>query len=383
MTDTPDSDYANQNVFLIDWLTVTFHDQTVSNVKHLLGLDGADIPWQERRAFAHGYPVTTYWDHIAIRWGADDEKFYTDDPDKKAADKVRYDMGICLDMSGQGCRAFEQYGAGDWLKLLQAICDHAGKINVTRLDLAYDDHIGLLDIYRIERDRQDRNFVCKARKTSAVHSDDLDDDIQGLTVEMGTKKSKVMLRIYNKAAERGYDHTKHWIRVELQLRDDRALAAVAEILKEQNIGYTTSGIIRNYCTFRTPSADTNKCRWPIADYWENILMNMEKIRIVITPGEPYNYRKTEEHMLNQYGQAFIAYYRMHGEVNSFLRECMKRFPQLKPKYEATIADFKLIQAEQKRRLKEAREFYGFPLLDDDDPSCQVDFVEMFGLDPNE
>lgn len=370
---------SQNNVFLIDWLTVVFHDQTVFGLQTLLGLNGA-IPWQEQHNFVYGYPVTTYWNNICIRWGADNVNYYSDDPDKTAAEKVRHDMGICLEMSGQGCRAFEQYGSGNWIKLLRDICECYGKISITRLDLAYDDHIGLLDIYRIEQDARDRNLVCKARHVRDIWSDDWDEDIQGLTIEVGSRQSKVLVRIYNKAAERGYDHNKHWIRVELQLRKERALAAALEILKQEHVGRIAAGILRNYCTFRSPTSDSNKCRWPIADYWDKLLMDMERVRIVIEPGEPYNFRKTEHHMLCQYGQAFIAYYRMHGELSSFLFDAMKMFPVLKPKYESAINDFKMMAFERRRRLDEARRFYGFEILDEDDPMCQVDFVEMFGLD---
>lgn len=371
---------SQNNVFLIDWLTVVFHDQTVFGVQQLLGLTGSDIPWQERHNFVYGYPVTTFWNNICIRWGADDAKFYTDSPDKAASDKVRHDMGICLEMSGQGCRCFEEYGVGDWIKLLHEICDCVGRVSITRLDLAYDDHNGLLDIYRIEQDARDRNLVCKARKVRTTWSDDWDQDIQGLTIEVGSRKSDVLVRIYDKAAERGYDHSKHWIRVELQLRKDRALAAAMEILKLQHVGRTASGILRNYCTFRSPTADSNKCRWPLADYWDKLLMDMERVRIVISPGEPYNYHKTEQHMLKQYGQAFIAYYRMHGEVSSFLHSAIKMYPVLNPKYEQSINEYKLMASERRRRLHEVRSFYGFKILDDEDPLCQVDFAELFSED---
>lgn len=371
---------SKNNVFLIDWLTVVFHGQTVFGIQQLLGLTGS-IPWQERQNFVYGYPITTFWNNISIRWGADREEFYTDSYDKKASDKVRYDMGICLEMSGTGCRAFESHGNGDWIKLLTDITQgQYGKVSITRLDLAYDDHVGILDIYRIESDARDRNLVCKARKVRTTWSDDWDEDIQGLTVEVGSRKSDVLVRIYDKAAERGYDHSKHWIRVELQLRKDRSLAAVMQILEHGSFGCVAAGILRNYCTFRTPSSDTNRCRWPLAPYWDKLLLDMERIRIVLTPGEEYNFSKTEEHMMIQYGQAFITYYRIHGEITSFLMDAFKRFPVLKPKYESAILEHKLLSAERKKRLDSARSFYGFNILDDEDPLCQVDFVELFGDD---
>lgn len=366
------------NAFLIDWLTVVFHGQTVHGIKVLLGLDGADIPWQERQAFVYGYPRTTYWNNICIRWGADDENNYKDDDNKTAAEKVRTDMGICLEMSGTGCRAFEQYGKGDWLQLFNDINSTFGRWTVTRLDLAFDDHSGLLDIAQIERDTRDRNYISKSRKSRVTWSDDLDEDIQGMTIEIGSRQSDVLIRIYDKAAERGYDHSKHWIRVETQLRKDRALAGVMMLMEEQHVGKLTSGILRNYLTFRTPSDDSNKSRWPVAPYWEKLLVNMDKIRIVLTPGEPYNYSKTEAHMKMQYGQAFVAYFRMHGEVQTFLRDCLQMFPNLAPKYEAAIAEFKFIAEERQERLRKVRKYYGFQLLPDDDPAYQLDFAELFG-----
>lgn len=80
----------------------------------------------------------------------------------------------------------------------------------------------------------------------------------------------------------------------------------------------------------------------------------------------------------QYGQAFIAYYRMHGEINSFLFDALERFPVLKPKYESAILEFRMMEAERKNRLDSVRRFYGFQLLDPDDPLSQVDMAEIFG-----
>ena len=365
------------NVFLIDWLTVVFHDCRVCDVMELLGLP-ASTPWQEKQIFRNGYPMQTFWNGICISWGADDIRFYSASDGKSAEAKVRHDMGICLNLSGSGCRAFEQYGRGDWMELLKYICTKKGKINITRLDLAYDDHTGVLDIHRIRRDVEDRNYVTRARKAFVIWSDDLNEDIQGLTVEVGSRQSRVLIRIYDKAAERGFDHSKHWIRVEVQLREQRALAAVAQLIENQHVGKTAAGIVRNYCTFRTPSGDSNKSRWPIAEYWDKVLMDMDRISLWISPGEPYNFSKTEKHMLEQYGQAFITYYRVHGELHSFLDMCLRRFPDLKDKYQTVIAEAELLKQERLKRLNKVRHDYGFKLLDESDPEYNVDILSIFG-----
>lgn len=370
-----------QNVFLIDWLTVVFHGSTVDQVKQLLGLSGADVPWMERRVFRHGYPMMTFWNNITIMWGADRAEYYTDDDEKSAAEKVRTDMGICLDMSGTGCRAFEQYGNGDWMQLLARIFDSGERVNITRLDLAYDDHEGLLNIYQIEQDVRERCYRSKSKFSMIIWSDDQERDVQGLTVQVGSNKSPILIRIYNKAAERGFDHTKHWIRVELQLRNDRALAAAAELFKLQHIGQTVSGILRNYCMFLVETGDSNKSRWPVAPYWDRILLDMGKISLWISPGEPYNFSKTERSLLSQYGQAIITYFKIHGSLNSLLYAAQDLHPELKKKYKIAIADAALLKAERKRRIELERKFYGFAPIADDDPRYEnLDFFEIFGPD---
>ena len=140
---------AENNVFVIDWLTVVFHHVSVSFVQALLGMNNPDIPWETEKVFRNGYPMRTSYKHISILWGADDERFYSSDENKTAAQKVRHDMGICLDMSGQGCREFENIEGNDWLKFFTSIQDRDFKTCVTRLDIAYDDQNHAQQLYRI------------------------------------------------------------------------------------------------------------------------------------------------------------------------------------------------------------------------------------------
>ena len=252
-----------QPVFLIDWLTFTdFLHTTPQEVMSFLGLPEDKIPWVYDQKFRNGYPEHYFWNNITISFGADNERWY-DNPAK-----ARTNMGICVNMSGQGCRAFETEG-GDWLHLFKRfqgdipwaavhespvdfcrVFKKDRRFNVTRLDLAWDDHSDYLDIYRIKMDVEDRNYVSKATYVDYTWSDDQKLDIQGLSIGIGSKKSKVYVRIYDKAAERGYKD-RHWVRCELQLRDDRALVAMAQILDSGHVGRTVAGILRNYITFRT------------------------------------------------------------------------------------------------------------------------------------
>ncbi|MBQ7915964.1 MAG: replication initiation factor domain-containing protein [Firmicutes bacterium] len=368
-----------ENAILIDWLTVTLHDITVLDIQRMLGLDAADIDWEDRLAFRHGYPRQCTFANIVIRYGADNIDNYQDTEKSTAAEKVRYDMGICLDMSGNGCRAFETYGHGDWFKLLSDICSLDSKINFTRIDLAFDDHTGILDLNRIRQDTEARYFTGSPKKSRIIWSDDQKEDIQGLTVYIGSEKSAVFVRIYDKASERGFN-TRHWIRVEMQLRLERALSAVAEILKSRDVGFTFAGVLRNYCCFREPTGDSNKSRWPVSEYWDKLINGAARIRLWISPGEPYNFRKTEEQMVFQYGQALQAYEAIHGNISDLLAESRRVHPDLKKKYKVAINEAKLERQRSADSLKQLRMELGiydwnndFPVLED-----QMDMAEIFG-----
>lgn len=370
---------AENNVFLIDWLTVVFHGASVSLIQALLGMNSPDIPWETEKAFRNGYPMRTYYKHISILWGADDERFYSSDDKKSAAEKVRNDMGICLDMSGQGCREFENFENNDWLKFLTSIQDRDFKTVVTRLDIAYDDHIGTLDIQQIAKDVRDRHFTSPSRKSYIHWSDDQDEDIQGMTVEVGSRKSDVLIRIYDKAAERGFDHSRHWIRVEIQLRHNRAAVSLVEIVKQQHIGRTASGILRNYLLFRTPNGtDDNKSRWPVADYWDKVLLDMGRISLWISPGEPYNFSKTEMHLIRQYGQALLTFEEINGSVAALLALCRKSYPVLNKKYRTVIADLKRTKSDSREPdFAFAAQNENFALLTDAD--CDYWYAwDLFG-----
>ena len=64
-------------------------------------------------------------------------------------------MGVAVEMSGQGCRTFETLSTLEtdamkkWRKLFDFIRSFGLKI--TRLDVAYDDHSGILDIGEVSR----------------------------------------------------------------------------------------------------------------------------------------------------------------------------------------------------------------------------------------
>lgn len=166
-------------------------------------------------------------------------------------------MGVWVEMSGQGCRAFESISQLGWPGLFSFISESGLKI--TRLDVAFDDHTGILHMRDIIEDTQDGNFVSRSDYWETVLSS------KGSTVQIGSPQSKVLVRIYDKARERHCEEGTHWNRVELQLRDDRAIQFTRLQLP---IGEAFSGVLLNYLRYVIPDGeDSNRWRWPMRPYW--------------------------------------------------------------------------------------------------------------------
>lgn len=296
------STVTKENIVLFDWLSVTTKILQPEQIIHALGM--GNVPWQEIRG-AKGYRDRKYFNCISIHYNG------------------RPEMGVWLEMSGQGCRAFESLSKLGWLGLFQIIFQFG--MNITRLDVAYDDHTGILPIRRIAWDT-DRNEYVSKFNWHGVH---LTSD--GTSVEFGGKQSRVRIRIYDKAAERKIIG-EHWVRVELQLRDERA---VEFMNLTEPIGRAFLGVVLNYLRFVDPSTDSNKWRWPMKDYWRNLVEDVERISIYTTPGMEYNEERCRNYVVNQAGNAIDACLRMYG-VEEFQRMINNRDIRPNPKYDIIV-----------------------------------------------
>lgn len=288
-----------ENVILWDWVTISCKDEDPAVWKRLLGM--LDCPWEELDHGANGYRQAYYFGSISI--------WFDGQPG----------MGCCVNMSGQGCRTFEEYGHGDYYALFQLAVDYPDSFHITRVDVAFDDHTGLLDINRVAEDTDEREFVSRFR-TERIEKE-YKDGRPGITVYHGSKKSDVMIRIYDKCAERGLPVTQHWIRIEMQLRDDRALQFVSQ---KEEIGILFRGVLLNYVRYvDDPGNDTNCSRWPLKDYWQNLVDDVERIRIFVKPGVEYNVSNLDHFVFDQAGAALHCALKLYGPSYVFQKALSK------------------------------------------------------------
>lgn len=319
-------------MILYDWLTVSSKDEDPEAWMELLGMKNCG--WEEMNHGRNGYRKGQYFGSITI--------LYDGNPG----------MGSCLDMSGQGCRSFEEYGTGDFDGLFHFFSGNP-QYNMTRLDVAFDDHTGILDIQQLFRDTDNQDgeqqFVSKFR-TSKIEKE-FKDGRPGITVYHGSKKSAVLIRIYDKAAERGLPESQHWVRVEFQLRDERAAAFSVEA---SPIGVRFRGVLFNYVRYvDDPGTDSNCWRWPMKPYWENLIEEAGRIRLYVKPGIEYNIGQLDTFVFDQAASAISAAFEVYG-----IPYCVGKIQDRKSKMMDNPKYRKLVQQYGRKGKSKMREDVG-------------------------
>lgn len=330
---------------LIDWFSFTIHIDDYYSVNEvdpvnyairLLGLDESDIDWCQTYG-ANFYSNRIAFDGININFNP-----------------IKSGLGVFVELSGQGCRRFEESSSKTFLDLFREI--NSGQwFNVTRLDLAFDDQVdkGILNIQNIIDDIHSLNFVSKFQQSSFIieeHATHI-----GQTVYMGSNKSDTRFRIYDKKFQLNRDDLKHWVRFEIQLRHDRADSLVEHFLdKDFSVGRAFFGIINNYIRFVVPDQnDSNKRRWNSRRYWSKFLKTVEAISIYTPKHTDYNLARTENYIHKQAGNSIEALINNKG-VYGFLKDLKADKALYNEKYEQiqqnTNQILKFLEEAEKRGL---------------------------------
>lgn len=350
-------DFPAHDRLLIDWVSLTSKEHNVEEMKALLGMELA--PWEIGYG-EHGFDHMCQYGSIRIHFNDQ----YT----------TRLTAGfVFLEMSGQGCRTFESDGNGDYNRLFNLVLRDIGKpkeeqrVRLTRLDIAFDDMSGVFDIQQVY-DVVRRGEFTSRMKDSRYHGGRVG-GIDALSVDFGSKSSNIFIRIYDKAAERGYSPSEisHWCRCELQLRKENAMGFLFKAV-DVSMAELYKSVLANYLQFRDPSdTDSNKRRWTISDWWSSFLNDAVPVTVWSKPGVAYNMRKLEDHLFQRNGGALKTYVRIQGEA-ALLREIRDARDPSNPNYKRLIAEHehreKLEQEryspiqkqldEQKKRIEESR-----------------------------
>lgn len=298
---------VSDNCILIDWLTFSSKSYDFDSMVSLLGL--THVKWSRGKGSRLHYENVMQFSGISIH--------YT------SCDSTKFNRGACCEMSGQGCRAFETYSDIDFVRLFQFLYserynkpwiynpatkelgyDNVLDISITRLDLAFDDHTGViqLDVWAEFARR-----LCFTSRCSALQITEsfekLDPAFCGLSICHGSRSSNVFIRIYDKRIERHAFDLDHWVRFEIQLRADAANGFVenfcSEIGSEFRLGEFFTGIVKHYLEYKCPCDDLNKSRWCPAPFWRRFLGDVSELSTITKKTLDYNLDRMQRYAFQQ------------------------------------------------------------------------------------
>lgn len=312
--------------FLIDWLSFRCVSMDWYGIAEYLGL--SDCNWEDGNGF-YGYRFRKWCSGISIHYGNDSVE------------------GVLVEMSGTGCRAFETFATEemflpdgqklrvptvDWLEIFHDILTDDDFV-ITRLDIAFDDREGSIPMKRLFRDIGCENFVSRFKVPEGVTREDHPGEV-GQTIYLGSPKSEIRFRIYDKAFERGYTDGSHWIRFECMLRRERALNFLQQLVDSNyDIGNLFASVVENYFRVVTPpkdKTDTNKRRWATAPYWQRLIGDVLPVSLWSKKDLEYNKYYCESYVYGQAGNSVAALIELDG-LEKFYSNLQKRKSKKIPK----------------------------------------------------
>ena len=307
----------NESCVIIDWFAITTRQWEPAQLVAYLGLDIK----QFRTTYGfYGYRDRLLYEGISIHFN-----LRSDPEDEKTS--------VMLEMSGQGCRQFE---TSSKLGFMQLFCDvDNGEFEIKRLDIAYDDvdrsgSKGILDIHKIARYTLHRRFVTKWNGGQIVDrftvNGNCEPIIHALTAQFGSRQSTIMLRIYDKAQERGgLDY--HWIRVEIVFKEERAANFISQLLGGKTIGELYAGVLRNYLRFiRLDNSRRERCS--TIGWWEKFLNGAERVKLYSPKNIEYNLARVERYVFEQAGNSTLTYLLCKGEDKLLIERTRPTIPRL-------------------------------------------------------
>lgn len=310
------------NRLIFDWVSFTSKIHKPGDIIDLIGLRGSPF---ETVIGSKGFSHRMYWNGVSIHYCNDKEN-------------INYGW-VWLEMSGQGCRCFETHGHGDYSKIFDVLLENPASCRLTRLDVAYDDVSGVLDINQICDQTREEHFTSRSKVHEVIYSN------KGNAVYFGSKSSNILIRFYDKAMERGYtkDQIEHWIRCEVQMKDENAFGFVQK-LDDVKLQDLYAGVLRNYLNFKEPSDDSNKRRWETSPWWLKFLDDAVPISVYSKPGVEYNLSACERYVYSQPVGSLQTLIKIYGAPN-VVAAIMSCPPPKNPKYQRLIADYALHQSE--------------------------------------
>ena len=319
---------------LVDWLTFSIKNiqEPQEVIIKYLGLD--PVLFQEAPYGLMGYQRVLVFSNIQVLYEPRENDYFRD-------------MGVCVTMSGNGCRAFETMskltfeGAADKqgtksvaFPVLFQLLAADENANISRIDIACDDREGYLCMDDIVRKVQDNEINSRMAKRTVMVSYD-GTQRSGTTVYIGAESSSFRIRIYDKALEQGTDG--HWVRVELVMRHENANSFAANLTNAETVGKLAAQVVNDKFSF-IERDDSNITRCTVCSWWARFVDELGAVRLVSRCVVEHSVEQIADWVELQVGPSLAVLLRTKGFACIFeiAKESCRR---LSSRHESLIEDY--------------------------------------------
>ena len=315
---------------LVDWLTFSVKEQDPAKViREYLGLDPE--LFQDAGYGLLGYNRVLRFSDICVCYEPRENDFFRD-------------MGVCVSMSGNGCRAFEtmskltQAGQDSVFPTLFQLLAADETANVSRIDIACDDREGFLNMEEIVEKVQANEINSRMTKRSVIVSFD-GTQRSGSTIYLGAPSSDFRVRIYDKALEEGVDG--HWIRVELVMRHKNAAAFAEQMNSAPSVGKLAAQVVNDKFSF-IERDDSNITRCTVCGWWRSFVDELESVRLVARCVVQHSVERIENWIESQVGPSLAVILNTLGWPHLFELACAAA-GRLSARQLSLISDYNALQ----------------------------------------
>ena len=218
---------------------------------------------------------------------------------------TRPEMGVHIQLSGQGCRELEELGI-EYYELFEKLVPF--KPHFTRIDVSFDDFTGKYwTLSKISKHLKNKEVVTNFKTCYKQTKYNISDYTNiGYSIQFGSRGSDVEFTFYDKIKERknnnpDLDLSKidNWNRFECRFRNEYASKIIAnylyhygESISDVDINLMCDsfesyiiGVVSGFISFKINNGTElkNRYRWSNATWWNNFIKDSEKIKLKKQP----------------------------------------------------------------------------------------------------
>lgn len=306
----------------IDWIAFTVKKiMALDTLVELFGLDMTDFQtglngtWGYKSRIRHfQYPISILYD------GADGMGIHVEVTGSAVGyflESYRTHRTDCPTPFGDYAYPVESFSNTVLSDMLQDIFDIG---SITRLDIAIDD-LGcnyysmdeLTNIFDnglyVSRFKKWRLNLEKGKFAKSGHS-----------IYFGSRTSEIMFRIYDKQLERNAKKdnqpvTTPWIRWEMELHKNRAIAVALFLISGDDISSVAIGVLSNYLRL-IEHDNTRDTRCSNSSKWDAFICGIQRIRLC-QPIPEKTLEEKKEWIVSQVAPTLSAIYKIDGSLDFF------------------------------------------------------------------